>query len=357
MAMAKLPKKEFLHNRLSREELLRRVAEEPPGMRTTLSFYRYTRLENLPELRDKLYQEWASLAVRGRIYLAPEGINAQLSVPNTNLENFRCALEQHPPFRGLRFNPGLEEHSPSFLKLTIKIKRYLVNDGLGDFFPEENLVAPHLPPLEFHQALDEPDTVVVDMRNFYESEVGRFDNAICPEVATFREELPAVLELLADKKDKKILLYCTGGIRCEKAGAYLKKHGFERVFQLEGGIINYVHAVRRAGIPSRFRGKNFVFDERLGERVTDDILARCHICGQPTDRQTNCANEACHALMVQCEDCAARLNNCCCEECRQVSLLPAAERRALRRADPSLKNKAWFSKRIRPRSERSQILQ
>jgi UPF0176 protein len=255
----------------------------------------------------------------------------------------------------MRFNPGVEERGHSFLKLTIKVKRYIVNDGLGDFEFDEKFAAPHLKPLEFNQALEEPGTVVVDMRNYYESEVGHFEGAICPEVATFREELPVVAEMLKDKKEQKILIYCTGGIRCEKAGAYLRKQGYKNVYQLEGGVINYAHAVKREGLPSKFKGKNFVFDERLGERITDDILAKCHICGASSDRQVNCANEGCHVLMVQCEACGERLNNCCSEECREISLLPPEKRRELRKADPTLKNKTWFSKRIRPRSQSVQV--
>lgn len=348
-------KKEFLYNRLSREELLKKLATEPPVERRTLSFYRYFTIDAPRVLRDELYREWSALGVRGRVYLAREGINAQVSVPLHNLESFKTAVQKRPGLANLRFNPGVEDNGNSFLKLTIKVKRYIVNDGLGDFVLDDSVAAPHLSPLEFNKALEEPGTIVVDMRNHYESEVGHFENAICPDVSTFREELPVVADLLQDKKDKKILIYCTGGIRCEKAGAYLRKQGYKHVYQLEGGVINYAHAIKKEGLPSKFKGKNFVFDERLGERITDDVLAHCHICGQKSDRQVNCANEACHVLMVQCEACGTRLNNCCSEECRAVSLLPAEKRRELRKKDPALKNKAWFSKKIRPRLKSAQI--
>lgn len=348
-------KKEMLHNRLSRDQLLKQIAAEPAVPRRTLSFYRYLKIEDPRALRDELYREWSGLGVRGRIYLAREGINAQLSVPIEKLGSFRAALEGRPGFSRMRFNPGVEDDGNSFLKLTIKVKRYIVNDGLGDFELDENVAAPHLKPLEFNRALEEPGTVVVDMRNQYESEVGHFENAICPDVPTFREELPIVADMLKEKKDEKILIYCTGGIRCEKAGAYLRKQGYKNVYQLEGGVINYAHAVKQEGLPSKFKGKNFVFDERLGERITDDILAKCHICGASSDRQINCANEGCHVLMVQCEACGEKLNNCCSEECREISLLPAEKRRELRKADPNLKNKTWFSKKIRPRLHSVQI--
>lgn len=342
-------RKEMLHNRLSREDLLKKLDSEPQQKRRTLSFYRYTSIEDPRALRDSLYRRWASWDVRGRIYLAREGINAQLSVPLVYLREFQKDFEARPGFEAMRFNPGVEDDGNSFLKLTIKVKRFIVNDGLGDFSLQENTRAEHLKPADFNRALDEEGTVVIDMRNEYESEVGRFDGAICPDVQTFREELPAVATLLKEKSAKKILLYCTGGIRCEKAGAYLRKRGFANVYQLEGGVINYAHAVKREGLRSKFKGKNFVFDERLSERITDDVLAHCHTCGVSCDTQVNCANEGCHALMVQCDACRMRLGGACSEECRRVSLLPADERKALRQADATQREKPWFSKRIRVR--------
>lgn len=340
-------RKEMLHNRLSRADLLKKIASEPSVPRRTLSFYRYTTLANVRELRDALYREWSALGVLGRIYIATEGYNAQLSVPVEYLEKFRENLNSRPEFRDLRLNAGVEDDGNSFIKLTIKVKRYVVNDGLGDFVLTPEREAPHLSPAEFNAALDEPGTIVIDMRNQYESEVGRFEKAICPDVPTFREELPLVAEMLKEKPAEKVLIYCTGGIRCEKAGAYLRERGFKNVYQLEGGVINYAHAVKQQNLPSKFKGKNFVFDERLGERITDDILAQCHICGVSCDTQVNCANEGCHVLMVQCDACREKLGGCCSEECKKISLLPAEERRALRKADPALKTKTWFSKKIR----------
>ncbi|HRP68587.1 MAG TPA: rhodanese-related sulfurtransferase [Turneriella sp.] len=339
-------RKEILHNRLNRKDLLKKLANEKPIPRQTFSFYRYVSIATPHELRDELYREWSLLGVLGRIYIAREGINAQLAVPLENIIEFQKHLQSRKEFENMRFNPGVEESEKSFLKLTIKVKRYIVNDGLGDFVLDEETAVPHLPPLEFNKALAEPETIVVDMRNHYESEVGRFENALCPDVPTFREELPLVAEMLKDKKEEKILIYCTGGIRCEKAGAYLKKQGYKNIFQLEGGVINYVHAVKKAKLPSKFKGKNFVFDERLAERVTDDVLTHCHLCGTPCDIQINCANEGCHVLMVACETCQQKWGGCCSEECHQISLLPEEERRELRRKNPK-PGDAWFSKKIR----------
>lgn len=345
---------EILHNRYSRQDLEKKLREAGPVERQTLSFYRYTRIENPRELRDRLYREWTALGVLGRIYLAHEGINAQLAVPRANLERFKISVESLPGFENLRFNPGVEDNGNSFIKLIIKVKKYIVNDGLGDFAFSAEKEAPHLTPAEFNAALAEPGTLVVDMRNHYESEVGRFENAICPDVPTFREELPLVADMLSDKKDEKVLIYCTGGIRCEKAGAYLRERGFKNVYQLLGGVINYAHAVKQENLPSKFKGKNFVFDERLGERITDDILSKCHICGAVSDRQLNCANEGCHVLMVQCEACGERLHNCCSEECREIAAKPVEERRALRRANAQ-PGDAWFSKKIRPQFRKDEV--
>ena len=166
------------------------------------------------------------------------------------------------------------------------------------------------------------ENIVVDMRNHYESEIGYFKNAIRPKVDTFREEIEYVSEMLADQKDRKILLYCTGGIRCEKASAYLKHQGFKDVNQLHGGIIEYAQKIKELNLPSNFMGKNFVFDERMGESVTGQVIAQCHQCGNPCDTHVNCANNLCHVLFIQCPECADKHENCCSEECRSVKNSP-----------------------------------
>jgi len=144
--------------------------------------------------------------------------------------------------------------------------------------------------------------------------------------------LPIINEQLQDfKEDKNLLMYCTGGIRCEKASAYFKHQGFKNVYQLEGGIIEYARQVKEEGVESKFVGKNFVFDHRLGERITDDIIAQCHQCGKPCDNHTNCANDACHLLFIQCDDCKAVMENTCSSECLEIIHLPVEEQLALRK--------------------------
>lgn len=336
-----------LYNKYDKSTL-RKKLEQENFKRRTLSFYRYVILENTEALRDELYDEWQSLGVLGRVYIAREGINAQVSVPEHNFEIFSAKLYQREAFKDIPFKTAVEDDSKSFLKLIVRIKQKIVADGLNDDAFDVTNVGKHLTAKEFNEAMESEDTIVVDMRNQYESEVGHFENAICPDVDTFKEELPHVLEELQDKKDKKILLYCTGGIRCEKASAYFKHHGFEDVNQLHGGIIDYVRQIREEGLPSRFIGKNFVFDDRLGERITPDVIASCHQCGKPCDNHTNCANDDCHLLFIQCDACKEKFENCCTPACQEIIHLPKAEQVKMRRGKHKGHEQSVYKSRLRP---------
>ena len=313
-----------LRNLLSPEQLRARLeAETVP--RTTLSFYRYARIAAPRAFRDDCYARWSELGVLGRIYIASEGINGQLSVPTPNLERFREVLYSVPFLEGTRLNIAIEAGAKSFLKLIIKVRPKIVADGLRDASFDVTKRGRHLTAREVNELLDQDDTIVVDMRNHYESEVGHFRGAILPEATNFRDLLPEVEALLDGKQDRPIVMYCTGGIRCEKASAYYLHRGFENVSMVDGGIIEYARQCEREGLEKKYIGKNFVFDERLGERITEDVVASCHQCGTPTDRQLDCANKACHILFVQCEACAAEFDNCCSAECREFNRLPEAE--------------------------------
>jgi len=303
-----------LYNRINKEELKQRLAEET-FQRKTISLYRYYILEDPQSLRDDLFRDWFSLNCFGRIYVAREGINAQMSVPEHNWEAFLETLLKYEIFDSIPIKYAIEDDGKSFYKLTIKVRPKLVADGLDDGSYEVTNVGNHLSGLDFHKYVGQENTVVVDMRNYYESEIGRFDGAICPEADTFREELEIVTELLEEQKDKKVLLYCTGGIRCEKASAYLKHQGFNDVNQLHGGILEYARQIKAEGLESKFLGKNFVFDERLGENVNGQIISRCHQCGAMCDTHTNCANNGCHILFIQCPECAEKYHGCCTPEC------------------------------------------
>ncbi len=316
--------------------------------RVTLSFYRYVILENLQELRDEMYRDLNLLGVLGRIYIAREGINAQISVPEHAWNNFLSYLDRSVHFNGVDLKIAIEDDGKSFYKLIVRQRNKIVADGLDDDSFDVTNVGKHLSAQEFNEAMSQPGTVVVDMRNHYESEVGHFKGAVLPDADTFRQELPIVLDLLKEKKDQKILLYCTGGIRCEKASAYFRHHGFEDVNQLNGGIIHYARQVKAEAIENKFIGKNFVFDDRLGERITDEVISVCHQCGESSDRHVNCANEACHLLFIQCESCAEKMNQCCTPACKEMASLPIEEKRKYRKLERKDPVRNVFKSRLRP---------
>ncbi|MEJ2005085.1 MAG: rhodanese-related sulfurtransferase, partial [Cyclobacteriaceae bacterium] len=283
----------ILHNRVNRNVLKEKIRKST-RQRITLSFYKYFHIENPAEYRDFLYKEFSDLEILGRIYLAAEGVNAQMSVPEDRFEDFKAYIDQCPDLSGVRLNIAVDDDGKSFYKLKIQVRNKIVADGLNDETFDVTKRGKHLSAGEFNELAADPNTIIVDMRNHYESEVGHFENAICPDVDTFREALPLVEDMLKDQKDKNLVMYCTGGIRCEKASAYYKHKGFKNVFQLDGGIIEYARQAQENDIPNLFHGKNFVFDERLGERISDEIISVCHQCGKPADTHTNCRNEACH---------------------------------------------------------------
>ena len=322
--------KPVLHNIYDRETLRRKLAEEPFD-RLTISFYKYTPIEDPVAFRNQLFESWQAMGVLGRTYVAHEGINAQISVPEPAFETFKAALYAIPFLNGIRLNIAVESKDEAFLKLIIRIREKIVADGIDDPAFDVTQCGPHLDAASFNAMLDRPDAVVVDMRNHYESEVGHFEGAIRPDVDTFRESLPIVENMLSEHKDKPVLLYCTGGIRCEKASAYLKHKGFSQVYQLEGGIIEYTRNAKAQNLPIRFIGKNFVFDDRLGERITEDVIAHCHQCGAPCDTHTNCVNARCHLLFIQCATCAETYHGCCSEVCAEEIQLPVEVQKTLRK--------------------------
>tara|TARA_Y100000589_G_scaffold245698_1_gene233431 strand:+ start:22 stop:1071 length:1050 start_codon:yes stop_codon:yes gene_type:complete len=332
-----------LYNIYSREDLARKIREEP-FQRLTISFYRYFVLHDSQNERQQLYTDLSELDVLGRIYLAPEGINAQISVPGHKLDGLRTYLDSRVYYSSMPLKIALEEPEHSFLKLKIKVRSKILADGLDDKTFDVRNVGQHLDAIDFHELVGSSDVEIVDMRNHYETEVGHFEGAFLPKSETFREALPVVEEHLKGKEEQKILLYCTGGIRCEKASAYLKHKGFKDVNQLSGGIIQYAHKVREAGEQSKYKGVNFVFDARLGERVTEDVLSVCSSCGAPSDRHLNCANDLCHKLFIQCESCSESKNSSCSPRCYEVMQLNPEEFDKLKRSGTF---KAGFSKTYR----------
>ncbi len=323
-----------LHNRVSQKELKERLYQENEP-RKTLSFYRYFHIADPKIFRDELYKQMNALKVFGRIYVAHEGINAQVSVPESLFEQFKEMLNAIPGLENLRLNIAVDDDGKSFWVLKIKVRDKIVADGIKDPLFDMQNRGRYVDPISFNKLTEDPDTIVIDMRNHYEFEVGHFENAIEIPSDTFREQLPIAVDMMKDSKDKNIIMYCTGGIRCEKASAYMLHHGFKNVFHLEGGIINYVQQIRQQGLPSKFIGKNFVFDDRLGERVTDDVIATCHQCGRAADTHVNCANEGCHLLFIQCKDCRVKYEGCCSTECQSILHLPEEEKKVARKGKPS----------------------
>ncbi len=320
-----------LYNKLSANERAALI-DEAGKDRITISFYQYHKIENPQLFRDKLFLEWQTLDVLGRTYVSYEGINAQISVPSENFLELKNQLDTISFLNNIRLNVAIEQHNKSFLKLKIKVRNKIVADGLNDDTFDVTNKGIHLNAKEFNKMLEDPNTICVDMRNHYESEIGHFDGAITPDVDTFRDSLDIIEEdLKKNKENKNLLMYCTGGIRCEKASAYYKHKGFKNVFQLEGGIIEYTRQVKSEHLENKFLGKNFVFDHRRAEKISDHVVANCHQCGSPCDVHVNCANEACHLLFIQCKDCSEKMETTCSAECQEIIQLPYEEQKKLRK--------------------------
>ena len=338
-----------LHNRISNKELKEKLYEEN-FPRTTISFYQYFTIQDPLAFRDELYKSLNMLQVFGRIYIATEGINAQISVPTHLFEDFKTYLYSIKGLEGLRLNIAVNDNGKSFWVLRIKQRSKIVADGIEDAsFSMENK-GNYVNAVQMNELISSPETIVIDMRNHYEYEVGHFVNAIEIPSDTFREQLPMAADMMKDKKDKNIIMYCTGGIRCEKASAYMLHHGFKNVFHLEGGIINYANQIKEEGLESQFKGKNFVFDDRLGEKITEDIISKCHQCGAPCDTHTNCKNDGCHLLFIQCPSCAETYAGCCTQACTGIVHLPEEKQIELRKGID--KGQQIFNKskqRLRPR--------
>jgi len=338
-----------LHNRVSQAELKKLLFAETEH-RTTISFYQYFPVEDPKQFRDEMYRALNALKVFGRIYIAQEGINAQVSVPDSNVDAFRDYLYSIPALNGIRLNIAVDDDGRSFWVLKIKVRHKIVADGITDPGFSMEKKGRYVNAEQMNELMEKEDTIVIDMRNHYEYEVGHFTKALEIPSDTFREQLPMAVDMMKENRDKNIIMYCTGGIRCEKASAYMLHNGFKNVFHLEGGVINYARQAKEKGLESKFIGKNFVFDDRLGERITEDIIARGHQCGKPADTHTNCKNDGCHLLFIQCADCAAKKDGCCSEACQTVYNLPLEEQKELRKGiDKGMMVFNKSRKRLRPR--------
>lgn len=309
-------------NTKSKEELLKDLANENFSRRT-ISFYKYVKIENPREMRDFLFDKLNELKCLGRIYVAHEGINAQMNVPEHNWEIFNSFIQETKEFSGVPYKFAVEEKGKSsFLKLIIKVRSKIVADGLDDSTFDPANTGEYATAEIVNDMIDRGVTVI-DMRNIYEAAIGHFENAKLMNVDTFREQLKKVTDMFKDKKDEEVLLYCTGGIRCEKASAWMKHNGFKNVKHIKGGIIDYAHQVKAKGLQNKFKGKNFVFDERMGERIGDEIISYCQVCEKTkSDDYTHCKNTSCHVLFISCEDCQTKLSGYCSKICNICDKFP-----------------------------------
>lgn len=329
-----MSQKKKLYNRLDLQSAKSKLNAET-FKRITVSFYNYFHLADPIEFRDELFMKFNELGVLGRVYVAHEGINAQISMPEDNFVAFREFLYSYAQLNGIRLNVAVDDDGKSFFVLKIKVRDKIVADGINDETFDVNKRGDYLNAEAFNRFMnDHPDTLLLDMRNHYEFEVGHFDSAVEVPSDTFREQLPMAVEMARGHEDKPIVMYCTGGIRCEKASAWMKHNGFNEVYHIEGGIIKYANDVKKLGLENKFIGKNFVFDDRMGERISDDIIAHCHQCGAAYDTHVNCANDACHLLFIQCPECANKYEGCCSLECQETIHLPEEEQIALRKKHP-----------------------
>lgn len=326
-----------LRNKTSQARLKERLFNDA-ATRATVSFYQYYPIENPDNFRDALFENFEKLGVLGRVYIASEGINAQISVPTGNFEQFKKYLYSIDFLNCVRLNTAVEDDGKSFWALHIRVRQKIVADGIDDADFSMQKRGEYLNAKEFNELTESAEAVVVDMRNYYEFEVGHFENALEVPSDTFREQLPMAAEMLEDKKNQPVVMYCTGGIRCEKASAYLLHKGFKKVFHLKGGIIEYVRQVREQNLENKFKGVNFVFDNRFGEQVSDEIISHCHQCGEKCAAHGNCENKACHLLFIQCDACREKFQGCCSAECLETASMPEETQKEMRRGKAPIFN-------------------
>jgi UPF0176 protein len=278
-----------------------------------ISFYKYVEIEN-PEALAKEHLSWClENEIKGKVYLAKEGISGSIFGDDDAISKYKVHLKRYKIFEDAWFKETPTDKI-AFNKMHVRVKEEIVNSGLNNTRLENT--APKLTPeqlLKFYD--DKKDFVIVDARNWYESKIGKFKNAITPQITHFRE-WPKVVDSLKEYKDKTIVTYCTGGIRCEKASAYMREQGFKDVYQIDGGILNYIQQ-----FPDTYwEGGMFVFDDRrVFEPNTKDELkytASCYFCGKPTSYHINCHNIDCDKIIVSCHECKVEKDYCCSDECR-----------------------------------------
>ena len=281
-----------------------------------LLYYKYVPIDDPESFKDEHLKFCKDLGLLGRIIVAPEGINGTVSGTYEQTQIYMDHLKADPRFEDIVFKiDDVEEHT--FKKMFVRHKKELVTWRFEEDVDPNQLSGKRLSPKEFYEALQDEDVIVIDGRNDYEYEIGHFRGAIRPDVKASRDFPKWVRENISQFKDKKVLTYCTGGIRCEKFSGFLLKEGFKDVSQLEGGIVTYGKDEEVQG--KLWDGKLYVFDERISVPVNrteeDVIIAKCYYCGKTEDRYVNCANPECNKQHVCCTDCEVKHKRSCSKEC------------------------------------------
>lgn len=277
-----------------------------------LLYYCYSPIENPEEFREQHHLFCLSLNLVGRIIVAPEGLNGTVSGTKENCETYMREVKADPRFSKIDFKLEYSD-TPAFQKMHVRVKPEIVHSGLEHIDPNQR-TGIHLEPEEFKKMKDQDNVVVLDVRSKYEHSVGRFKNAVTLDMENFRE-FPEKMAELEQYKDKKVLTYCTGGIKCEKASAFLLEQGFENVYQLHGGIIKY--GIEAGG--EDFEGKCYVFDNRIVvdvNHVNPKVVSKCYVCQTESDRMVNCANPECNNHVPICEKCGWEMEGACSAECK-----------------------------------------
>ncbi|NIH16585.1 MAG: rhodanese-related sulfurtransferase [Buchnera aphidicola (Periphyllus lyropictus)] len=285
-------------------------------LRINFSFYKYFYIKDKIYIKNKIKKFFKKLEIFGRIYISSEGINVQANV----LKKFFYIMKKfiynlHLDLNNVFINIGIDNFKQSFFSLVIKIKKRIVNDNLKLSLLNSNYYPKYLDSKSVNKYLNNKNVIFIDIRNNYEYKIGHFKNSISINTKTFRSQLSNLFRYIKNYKKKKIVIYCTGGIRCEKTAFLMYKKGYKKVYQIYGGIIGYVNDCKKNNNPVNFLGKNFVFDFRLKENITQEILSNCYHCSNKSDYYLNCMNEKCNLLFIQCLICSKKYKSFCSEKC------------------------------------------
>jgi len=285
-------------------------------MNKIVLYYKYITIKYPKQIVKWQQQVCQELGFTGRILVSDEGINGTLGGTNQNIERYKKLMSDHELFGNIDFKES-DGGPECFPRLSIKVRNEAVSLGIPHTILTTQNSGQHLSPTETHKLITQnpEDLIILDARNNYESAIGKFQNAITPDIENFRD-LPQFIDENIEKfKDKQVLMYCTGGIRCERATAYLnEKNIAKKVYQINGGIHRYVEQYP----DGFFRGKNYVFDGRIALKVNDDILGKCLHCNKPCDDYHNCLNAQCNKHFICCSICIEQLNKTCSEHCKAL---------------------------------------